>query len=124
MIADLAQEARASAVHWTESDVPGQAAAEREVAAALYHIGVAARSFPSDLLVRPASLRNKEGRGPARVHTVLETRPEPRRSAAAPAAPKTLKAGPKVATDDLASWNLEPARPRLGWRPARDMDAG
>jgi deoxyribodipyrimidine photo-lyase len=123
VIADLAHEVRASAVHWIEIDVPGKAAAEREVAAALDSIGVASRGFPSDLLVRPASLRNKEGRG-LRVFTPFWKRvlslgdpPQPL------PAPKTLKAGPRVATDDLASWNLEPTRPdwafglRETWTP-------
>lgn len=123
VIADLAQEVRASAVHWIESDIPVKAVAEREVAAALDRISIASRSFPSDLLVRPASLRNKEGRG-LRVFTPFWKRvlslgdpPQPL------PAPKTLKAGPKVATDDLASWNLEPTRPdwasglRETWTP-------
>ena len=30
VIADLAQEIRASAVHWNESDIPGEAATERD----------------------------------------------------------------------------------------------
>lgn len=123
VIADIAQEVRASAVHWIESDIPVEAVAEREVAAALDRIDVAPHSFPSDLLVRPASLRNKEGRG-LRVFTPFWKRvlslgdpPQPL------PAPKTLKAGPKVATDDLASWNLEPTRPdwasglRETWTP-------
>jgi len=123
VIADLAQEVSASAVHWIESDIAGQAAAEREVAVAIGHIGVASRGFPSDLLVRPASLRNKEGRG-LRVFTPFWKRvlslgdpPQPL------PAPETLKAGPKVATDDLVSWNLEPTRPdwasglRETWTP-------
>ncbi|MFZ5679473.1 MAG: deoxyribodipyrimidine photo-lyase [Bradyrhizobiaceae bacterium] len=123
VIADLAQEIRASAVHWNESDIPGEAATEREVTIALDRIGVASRSFPSDLLVRPASLRNKEGRG-LRVFTPFWKRilslgdpPQPL------PAPKALTAGPKIATDDLASWNLEPTRPdwasglRETWTP-------
>jgi len=123
VIADLAQEVRASAVHWIESDIAGQAAAEREVAVALDHIGVASRSFLSDLLVRPASLRNKEGHS-LRVFTpfwkrVLNLGDPPRPLPA----PKTLKGGPKIPTDHLASWNLEPKRPdwafglRETWTP-------
>lgn len=123
VIANLAQEIQASAVHWIESYIPSQAAVERDVSAALEKIGVAARSFPSDLLVKPTSLRNKEGRG-LRVFTPFWKRvlsmgdpPQPL------PAPKTLKAGPKVASDDLASWNLEPTRPdwaaglRETWTP-------
>ncbi len=111
VIADLAQEIQASAVHWIESDIPSQAAVERDVSAALEKIGVAGLNFPSDLLVKPTSLRNKEGRG-LRVFTPFWKRvlslggpPQPL------PAPKTLTAGPKIASDDLASWNLEPTRP-------------
>lgn len=123
VIADLAQEVQASAVHWIESDIASQAAAERDVSAALEEVGVAGRSFPSDLLVKPTSLRNKEGRG-LRVFTPFWKRvlslgdpPQPL------PVPKTLTAGPKVASDDLASWNLEPTRPdwaaglRETWTP-------
>jgi deoxyribodipyrimidine photo-lyase len=123
IISRLAQEIGAAAVHWIESDVAGLAAVEREVAAALEGIGVTARSFPSDLLVRPASLRNKEGRG-LRVFTPFWKRvlslgdpPQPL------PAPKTLKTGPAVSSDDPTSWNLEPTRPdwaaglRAEWTP-------
>ncbi len=123
IIANFAQEIDASAVHWIESDIAGPAAVERDVAAALESIGVASHRFPGDLLVRPASLRNKEGRG-LRVFTpfwkrVLSLGDLPRPLPA----PKTLKAGPLVQRDDLASWNLEPAHPdwasglRETWTP-------
>ncbi len=72
---------------------------------------MSANSFPSDLLVRPASLRNKDGRG-LRVFTPFWKRvlsmgdpPQPL------PAPKKLKPGPEVASDDLTSWNLEPTHP-------------
>jgi deoxyribodipyrimidine photo-lyase len=111
VISDLAQQVQASAVHWIESDIPNHAAVEHDVHAALDGIGVAGRSFPSDLLVRPTSLRNKEGRG-LRVFTPFWKRvlglgdpPQPL------PAPKSLTAGPKVSSDNLASWNLEPTRP-------------
>ena len=63
VISGLAQDIQASAVHWIESDIPGQASVEQQVRTGLEKIGVSANSFPSDLLVRPASLRNKDGRG-------------------------------------------------------------
>jgi deoxyribodipyrimidine photo-lyase len=111
VIANLAQEISASAVHWIESDIPGPAAVEQDVRKALANIGLAPCSFPSDLLVKPANLRNKEGRG-LRVFTPFWKRilslgdpPQPL------PAPKMLKAGAPIPGDDLASWNLEPARP-------------
>ena len=123
VIANLAKDVRASAVYWIESDIAGPAIIERDVAAALENIGVATHGFPGDLLVRPASLRNKEGRG-LRVFTPFWKRilslgdpPHPL------PAPKTLRAGPPVASDDLASWKLEPTQPdwaaglRETWTP-------
>ncbi|HEX7882284.1 MAG TPA: deoxyribodipyrimidine photo-lyase [Afipia sp.] len=123
VITDAARETNAAEVLWIASEVPAQAALERNVSEALERIGVAARSFPSDLLVKPASLRNKEGRG-LRVFTPFWKRvlslgdpPQPL------PAPKTLQAGPKIASDDLASWKLEPTRPdwagglRETWTP-------
>lgn len=111
VIADIAQQAGASAVHWIESEIAGPAAVEGDVTQALKQIGVSARSFPSDLLVSPARLRNKEGRG-LRVFTPFWKRvlslgdpPQPL------PAPKTLKSVPAVAGDGLASWKLEPTRP-------------
>ncbi len=123
VIPTLAQEADASAVHWIESDIAGPAAVERDVRAALSGIGVAAHSFPSDLLVRPANLRTKESHG-LRVFTPFWKRVlslgDPLRPLPAP---KALKAGPPVSGDDLASWNLEPTHPdwatglRKTWTP-------
>jgi deoxyribodipyrimidine photo-lyase len=111
VLSKLTQEVQASAVHWIESEIPVQATVERTVKAALEDIGVASLSFPSDLLVKPASLRNKEGRG-LRVFTpfwrrVLALGDQPQSLPA----PKTLKAGPTVVSDELASWNLEPSTP-------------
>jgi deoxyribodipyrimidine photo-lyase len=123
VIADLAQQVEASAVHWIESDLPAPAAVESDVARALDTIGVSARGFPGDLLVKPTRLRTKEGRG-LRVFTpfwkrVLGLGDPPRPLPA----PKALTPGPVVAGDDLASWNLEPKHPdwagglRETWTP-------
>ena len=123
IIPELAQDVQASAVHWIESEIADQAAIARTVGTALDEIGVAPRSFSSDLLVEPTSLRNKEGRG-LRVFTPFWKRVlalgDQARSLPAP---KTLKAGPAVASDDLDSWNLEPSNPdwasglRETWTP-------
>jgi deoxyribodipyrimidine photo-lyase len=123
VIADLAQQMEASAVHWIESDLPAPAAVEPDVVRALDTIGVSARGFPGDLLVKPTRLRTKEGRG-LRVFTpfwkrVLGLGDPPRPLPA----PKALKPGPVVASNDLASWNLEPKHPdwagglRETWTP-------
>ncbi len=126
VIADLAQEVQASAVHWIESEVPDQSAVERDARTALEKIGVSARSFASDLLVKPTNVRNKDGRG-LRVFTpfwkrVLSLGDQPRPVPA----PKQLKPGPAVASDDLGSWNLEPKHPdwagglRETWTPGEN----
>ncbi len=123
IVSDLALEIQASTVHWIESEIANQAAVERAVKTALEDIGVASCSFPSDLLVKPTSLRNKEGRG-LRVFTPFWKRVLTLGDPLQPLpAPKTLKAGPAVASDDLASWKLEPTNPdwagglRETWTP-------
>lgn len=123
VITEVARETGATDVFWIESDVPPQAAAERRVAEELERDGVTVHSFPSDLLVRPSGIRNKEGRG-LRVFTpfwkrVLSLGEQPKTLPA----PKALKPGPKVASDKLESWTLEPTRPdwagglRETWKP-------
>ncbi len=123
IIADLARQTEAGMVLWNEiAQAPHQAVADR-VAAALEAIGVAAQSFPGDLLVAPANLRNKDGRG-LRVFTPFWRRvrslgdpPEPL------PAPKALRALPGLAGDSLEGWGLEPAHPdwagglRESWTP-------
>lgn len=123
VIAEIAQETSAAHVFWIGSEVPPQQALERGVAEELERIGVATHVFPSDLLVKPESVRNKEGRG-LRVFTpfwkrvlALGDQPKPH------SAPKKLLGGVKVASDKLESWGLEPTRPdwaggmREAWKP-------
>ena len=123
IIADLARETGAGAVFWNEiAQAPHRAVAD-QVAAALREIGVASQSFPGDLLVAPAAIRNKEGRG-LRVFTPfwrrLQASGDPPKSLPAP---KALRPGPHVASDTIEDWRLEPAHPdwavglRLSWTP-------
>lgn len=123
VIADLARETGATTVFWNEiAQAPYQALAD-QVAAALKSSGVATQSFTGDLLVHPARIRNKEGRG-LRVFTPFWRRlqalgdpPAPRPS------PKRLRAVPNLASDRIENWRLEPAHPdwayglREGWTP-------
>src|SRR5436189_258984 len=63
IIAGLARETGARAVFWNEiAQAPHQAVAD-QVTKALGEIGVAAETFPGDLLVAPSQIRNKENRG-------------------------------------------------------------
>ncbi len=123
VIASVARETTAATVKWIASDIAGDASVEREVAKALEAMGVEGRAFPSDLLAKPSSVRNKEGRG-LRVFTPFWKRILSLGDPAKPLpAPKTLKAAPRITSDELASWNLEPTTPdwagglRETWTP-------
>ncbi len=119
----LAREIDAGAVFWNEiAQAPHQAAAD-EVAAHLGAIGIAARSFPGDLLVPPADIRNKEGRG-LRVFTPFWKRVQALGDPPTPLpAPKSLDPAPDVTSEPLESWGLEPTDPdwagglRDTWKP-------
>ncbi|MGY4308083.1 deoxyribodipyrimidine photo-lyase [Bradyrhizobium sp. USDA 4369] len=63
-ISELAREASTSAVYWNDVAQAGPRAVAAEVEAALDAIGVKSRVFADDLLIDPAELRGKDGRGP------------------------------------------------------------
>jgi deoxyribodipyrimidine photo-lyase len=111
IITELARETDADAVFWNEiAQAPHRAIADR-VAAALKEIGAAAQSFPGDLLVAPAGIRNKENRG-LRVFTPFWRRVQALGDPPTPVpAPRRLHPGPTLATDSLESWGLEPTHP-------------
>lgn len=123
VIAALARETGAAAVFWNEiAQAPHLAAAER-VAASLQAIGVAAQSFPGDLLAAPPSIRTKDGRG-LRVFTPFWRRVQASGDPPKPLpAPAKLGRAPDVATDRLETWRLEPSQPdwagglRETWEP-------
>ena len=123
IIADLARETEAGSVFWNGiAQAPHQAVAD-QVAAALGAIGVAARSFPGDLLAAPASIRSKDGRG-LRVFTPFWRRVQSLGDPPEPLpAPKALHPLPDPGGDTLESWGLEPAHPdwagglRDSWTP-------
>src|ERR1700712_246625 len=106
VIAELARETGAGAVFWDEIAQSSHQTVADQVAAALGRTGVATRAFPGDLLVHPANIRNKEGRG-LRVFTPFWRRVRALGDPAAPVpAPKTLQAVPNVASDAIESWGL------------------
>ena len=123
VIADLARETDAGGVYWNEiAQAPHQAVAD-EVAAALNDIGVASQSFPGDLLVTPALIRNKDGRG-LRVFTPFWKRVQSLGDPPKPLpAPKTLSSVSDIAGEPLENWDLEPRHPdwagglRETWTP-------
>jgi deoxyribodipyrimidine photo-lyase len=123
VIAGIARETHAGAVFWNEiAQSPHHAVAD-QVAAALGAIGVASQRFSGDLLAPPASIRSGQGRG-LRVFTPFWRRLQALGDPPKPlSAPDTLRPGPDLASDTLASWRLEPAQPdwafglRDTWRP-------
>jgi deoxyribodipyrimidine photo-lyase len=123
LIAELARETGAEAVFWNEiAHAPHQVVAG-ELAAALKQVGVTAQSFPGDLLVAPAHIRNKEGQG-LRVFTPFWRRVQASGNPAKPlATPSKLCPGPDLASDRFESWKLEPTHPdwagglREAWTP-------
>jgi deoxyribodipyrimidine photo-lyase len=123
VIAELARETGAGAVYWNEIAQSSHQTVADQVAAAVGPTGVATRVFPGDLLVHPANVRNKEGRG-LRVFTPFWRRVRALGDPAAPVpAPKTLRAVRNVASDVVESWRLEPVHPdwagglRESWTP-------
>jgi deoxyribodipyrimidine photo-lyase len=111
VIAALAREAGAGMVLWNEIAQAPHRAIEDEVIAALADLDVGTRSFPGDLLVQPAAVRTKDGRG-LRVFTPFWRRVVGLGDPAKPLpAPKALKPGPQVASDELSDWGLEPTTP-------------
>jgi deoxyribodipyrimidine photo-lyase len=123
VVAEVAREIDAEAVYCNDiAMVPARAVAA-ELAATLAGHGIAVHQHPGDLLVAPETIRNKEGRG-LRVFTPFWKRvlslgdpPKPLPAAA------VLVPAPKVGSDRLEQWELEPTAPdwagglRASWQP-------
>ena len=111
VLLEIVRETNAAAVFFNEIAQAPQMQLAEEITAALAGINIGARQFPGDLLVHPMAVRSKDGRG-LRVFTPFWKRILGMGDPAEPLpAPKTLKPGPKVVSDDLAAWELEPTRP-------------
>jgi deoxyribodipyrimidine photo-lyase len=123
VVPEVARESGAAAVYWNTVAQASHQRVEKQLEAVLAKLGVDSQSFPGDLLVPPSAIRNKEGRG-LRVFTPFWRRvlsfgnpPKPL------PAPKELRSGPKIASDRLESWKLEPGHPdwagglRQTWTP-------
>jgi deoxyribodipyrimidine photo-lyase len=123
ILPQVARETGAKAAFWIDSEVPSQAALARDVTDALHRGGIDTHISPSDLLARPQTIRNKEGRG-LRVFTPFWKRVlslgEPERPRPMP---KTLPPPVAVQSDTLDAWKLEPTNPdwakgfRETWSP-------
>jgi deoxyribodipyrimidine photo-lyase len=111
IIAELARQVDAAAVHWNEIEIAPHRAVADDLAEALSIAGIAHHRHRSDLLAMPAAIRTKEGRG-MRVFTPFWRRvlslgdpPKPLPT------PNSLRAVPDIASDELAAWQLEPTKP-------------
>src|SRR3954451_18571931 len=123
VVAELARETGAGTVFWNEIAQAPQQAVANQVIESLAGIGVAAQSFPGDLLAAPGRIRNKDNRG-LRVFTPfwrrLQSLGDPPRPLPAP---NRLNAAPPLSGDTLESWHLEPTDPdwagglRASWKP-------
>jgi deoxyribodipyrimidine photo-lyase len=126
VIAEVAKATGATEVYWNEIDIAPYARVASDVAAELERIGLAWTSFQGDVLVRPAALRNKEGRG-LKVFTPFWLRVQNLGDPPKPLPVPKMFASAVAASDDIEiaikSWQLEPTRPdwasglRETWRP-------
>ncbi|OPF93758.1 Deoxyribodipyrimidine photo-lyase [Rhodopseudomonas palustris] len=123
VLAELAQQHDAAAVHWNEIEIAAHRAVADALADALTVAGIAYHRHRGDTLVEPSAIRSKDGRG-MRVFTPFWRRvlslgdppqPLPR--------PTTLRPAPAVPTEQLSDWQLEPTAPdwagglRQTWTP-------
>lgn len=123
VIPEVVRESGARAVYWNAVEQAPHRAVERQLEAVLTKVGANSQAFPGDLLTPPSSIRTKEGRG-LRVFTPFWRRvlalgdpPKPLPT------PKELRPAPRIASDRLESWDLEPRKPdwagglRESWTP-------
>ena len=111
IIPQLAREAKASAVFWNEIAQAPHLAIAQAVEAGLARSGIAAQTFPGDLLASPRDIRSKDGRG-LRVFTPFWRRLQALGDPPLPlAAPKRLTTATGIASEPLESWELEPRHP-------------
>ncbi|MGE0565566.1 MAG: deoxyribodipyrimidine photo-lyase [Pseudolabrys sp.] len=126
IIPRLARETRARAVIWNRAADPESDARDRDVETALHATGVEATVLRANLLAQPGEITAKDG-GPVRVFTpywrrvrALGTLPLPL------AAPKRLSPAPRIESERLEDWNLEPSTPdwagglRDNWTPGEN----
>ncbi len=111
VIASVARETDAGHVHWNEIAQAPHLAVADEVVSMLADLNVGAHSYNGDLLAQPAAIRTKEGRG-LRVFTPFWNRILAIGDPVKPLpAPKKLRPAPKLASEQLIDWRLEPNKP-------------
>jgi deoxyribodipyrimidine photo-lyase len=121
VIAQLVDETDAQAVHWNRRYSAARDL-DAELKTSLRHRGVTVASYQANLLFEPWTIRTATGT-PYRVFTpfwrACRAEPSPRVPLDAP----TTLTSPDIPSDNLASWNLLPAKPdwasglRERWKP-------
>jgi len=110
VIAELVAKTRAGEVYWNRRYGPARRIDER-IKAALKKGGIEAHSFNGSLLVEPFALKTGSG-GDFKVFTPFWKALQANITIPDPAPePRTLAAGPKLASDDVAAWDLHPSKP-------------
>ena len=116
-------EAGACGVYWNRCYEPAAIRRDRAIKEDLKRRGLAAESFNSALLFEPWEIETQSG-GPFKVYTPFANASRKQAPRPAAAAPRKLTpyAG-QVASDELKTWNLRPAKPdwatglRASWTP-------
>jgi deoxyribodipyrimidine photo-lyase len=111
VIASMAQDTQASAVFWNDIAQAPHRAIAAELEASLKESGIAVAISDGDLLVNPAAIRNKDGRG-LRVFTPFWRRVLALGDPSKPLpAPRTLDGYSDLDSDTIEDWRLEPSKP-------------
>lgn len=123
IVSEIAQATKASAVFWNRIDAQRETATADSVAEALRQIGIETHESEGDLLAVPSRIRGASGSG-MRVFTPFWRRVQGLGDPTKPLpAPKQLTPPPKLASDRLDAWSLEPTKPdwadgfRQTWKP-------
>ena len=123
VISDVAGEADAATVFWNKVDVASDIAVAADLAERLAVKGIAVHEAQGDLLVSPVDARTAGGSGP-RVFTPFWRRLRARGDPPQPLrAPQKLRCGPRIVSERLEHWALEPTTPdwagglRETWTP-------
>jgi len=123
----LRREAGADVVYWNRCYEPATIVRDKAIKTQLTKAGIEAQSFNAALLHEPWTIKTGEG-GPFKVftpfHRAIERLGAP--PAPLPAARKIVSVGQLPTSDNLAGWNLPPAKPdwadgmRKAWKPGAE----
>jgi deoxyribodipyrimidine photo-lyase len=123
VLADLVAQSGATALFWNRAYEPYAIARDSAVKQRFSAVGVAAKSFPGNLLLEPWTIQTGAGT-PFRVFTpFLRACLAQMRSAPLPAPGKLVFYGGDLRRDALEAWRLQPTKPdwagglRAAWTP-------